>query len=243
MNKLRTIDHVSPSQLILYENCPHLWYLRYVKSYWPPKTHALKFGIAFHDGVEQMMKNWGSNAALDNAGSKFDDSYIFGQHGEEPDKWCSKAYDMYQRLFSGLETFESFEPLETEITIQKDLLKGRIDCLAKIDGEKYIIDWKSGSYPYSEERIDTDLQLTAYCWLTDNEYKPAFILVTKGSPRFYFYPARRTKGDLARFKNYMDSVIWQMENRKFFPKNTDFCSSYGGCTALKDGLCEGSNDF
>lgn len=240
---VRTIDHVSPSQLILYENCPRLWYLRYVKGYWPPKTHPLKFGIAFHEGSEAMMKSWGKEVALDNAVSKFNFDYTMNQKGENPEKWGAKAKEMFQHLDIGLRGLDSFNPISTERTIQKEKLRGRIDCFAKIGGEKYIIDWKSASYPYDEETIKNSLQLTAYCWLTDNEYKPAFILVTKASSDFYFFPTERTERDLLDFEDYMNSVIWQMENRKAFPKNTEHCSAYGGCTALADGLCEGRNDF
>ena len=244
MSKPRNIDHISPSQLILYENCPYLWYLRYVKSYWPPKSHPLKFGIAFHNGIETMMNEWDKKeVALANAKSSFDYSYIFEEKGEDPDKWCSKAHEMYQHLSIGLKKFKSFEPISMEETIQREKLRGRIDCFAKIDGENFLVDWKSGSYPYNAERVSNDLQITAYCWMTENKYKPAFILVTKRSSRFYFYPTERTKKELLDFEDYMNSILWQMENRNTFPKNTEHCSAYGGCTALRDGLCEGRNDF
>jgi len=243
MSKVRDIDHISPSQLILYENCPNLWYLRYIEGYWPPKSHPLKFGIAFHDGMEYLMRDWGRDVAVSNALSRFSDAYIFQQNGEDSEKWVRKAKEMYQHLSIGLSNFESFEPISSEQTLQREKLRGRIDCFAKINGEDYLIDWKTTSRPYDEEMIETSLQLTAYCWLTENKYKPAFILATKYSTDFYFFPTERTNRELLEFEDYMNSVIWQMENRKHFPKNTEFCSSYSGCTAMKDGLCEGRNDF
>lgn len=239
----RKINHVSPSQLILYEDCPHLWYLRYVKKFWPPKSHPLKFGIAFHDGVESLLKSWGKDVSLDNAISKFEFSYGIGQKGEDPEKWGKKAKEMYQHLLIGLNNLEDFQPIKTEQTLQKGRLRGRLDCLAKMGNEDYLIDWKTTSSPYDQETVTNSLQLTAYCWLTDNQYKPAFILVTKYSTDFYFYPTTRTKKDLINFEDYMDSVIWQMENREAFPKNTEHCGAYGGCDALEAGLCEGRNDF
>lgn len=239
---MRTIKFVSPTQLQLWENCPHLWYLRYVKKYKPPVTFPLKFGIAFHAGIEVMLDDWGKTVAYENACSTFDYKYTFTHKGEDPAKWMKRAAKMFKTLQNRLAMFDQFEVLEQEQMIAVDRLRGRIDCIAKVDGEEMIIDWKTSNRPFSETDLKENLQLTSYCYLTGHR-QAAFMVVPKVGKKIYFQQVTRTEQQIREFGNYLESVIERMETLDEFPKNLYFCGNYGGCSAYKDGECIGKDDF
>lgn len=240
---MRTIKFVSPTQLQLWEDCPYLWYLRYVKKYKPPVTFPLKFGIAFHTGVEKMLEeSWDTEVAYDNACSAFDYSYTFTYKGEESAKWMKRAAKMLKMLQNRLSVFEQFEILEQEQTVALGRLRGRIDCIAKVDGEKMVIDWKTSNRPFSDSDLQENLQLSAYCYLTGHR-KAAFMVIPKVGKKIYFQEVTRTEQQIGEFTDYMESVIERMEMLDEFPKNYYSCKNYGGCWAYKQLLCESTDDF
>jgi len=61
--------------------------------------------------------------------------------------------------------------ISTEKFRSKPGFVGVVDCVALVDGQLTIIDWKTSSRKYSQKQTDEDGQLTAYLWVTDMDPK------------------------------------------------------------------------
>jgi hypothetical protein len=49
---INEIDHISHSQLSMWEKCPRAWEYRYIQKIGTPKSYNLFFGDVYHHGLE-----------------------------------------------------------------------------------------------------------------------------------------------------------------------------------------------
>lgn len=248
MKKIRDIKPLSYSQMSKYERCPRLWYEQYVLGNWYREpSEALSFGIAFHAGMEKMMGDWGNAVCLNNAQSQFDWEYNFGREpGTDPQKWIPKGNIMLENMFVKLGAI-NFEPIEIEKSCKRKNFRGRADCLAKVDNEVILIDWKTTSREFSAHKVETDEQLTAYGWMLPDEWTMmAFGVVNKNTHEAYWYPTWRSSEQIAEFAQKVKDTRTELETReKFRGEHTrEACMAWNRkCDLWLGNFCRGLNDF
>jgi len=247
MTKIRDIGKLSYSQISLYKQCPRLWYEQYVLGHRLEEvSQALSFGIAYHAGVEELMKLWGKNSALSEAQSKFEWEYCFGRMpGPDEDKWMPIGDKLLLNLAHKLREFD-FEPVTIEQMIERNNFRGRIDCVANVNGHKTIIDWKTASREYDPSHVDTDEQLTAYNYLMPDIEFLAFCVGVKGTQNVYWYETIRTKQQVDEFEQMVKSTRREMETLEKFPGmyNREACMAWNRkCDMWQGDWCEGLDDF
>ena len=101
--------------------------------------------------------------------------------GEKIHKWCEdylrgndtkmpmlhrEAYEMYLAMVPYLNKFSVIHALETRLWSDKLKVAGSVDCIAEIDGEVWVIDFKtSGRYKTIEEIHSYFMQTSAYAYM------------------------------------------------------------------------------
>ena len=240
--------HLSWSQLTMHEKCPFEWYTKYVLKAIPyAKNIHFTVGSAAHAAVEAAMVQWGSMGKLtipEMVGIYV--NYLKKEGVVDPDDliyWTMCGQNMLGAWYSWA-TQHHIEVLVTEQKVTRDDFVGVVDCIAKIDDQLYIIDWKTSSSKYTQEKVDKDGQVTAYMWLTDRyDAQVAYGILVKGLSMFQFLPSTRTKEDVDQFLirvAVMRHEIIKYSDTDLVPRNVgsqcDMCDLYPN-------MCEGRDDF
>ncbi len=245
---MRKIKALSYSQISKYERCPRLWYEQYVLGNWYQEhSEPLSFGIAFHMGMEQMMRDWGKVVCLDNAQSQFEFEYNFGREkGTDPKQWVPKGNIMLENMFLMLGR-KNFKPVKIEKPCTRKNFKGRADCLAKVDKEIVLIDWKTSTREFSPYRVQEDEQLTAYGWMLPGDWTMmAFGVANKRTYKTYWYETWRSPEQIQEFADKVKRIRTELETlEKFMGRHTDeACMAWNRkCDIWQAGICRGRDDF
>ena len=189
MKKIREVGSLSYSQMEAYLTCPRLWYERYILGHkYEAYSQALSFGIAFHTGMEKMMQGWNDKVCLENAISKFEWEYHFGRNPASNDdlySWLTRGQQMLTNMHSLLRSM-NFQPVAIEKECVQKNFRGRVDCLAVVNGKQTLIDWKTSSGKFDDKKVNNDEQLTAYGWMLPGEWEGmAFGVVDKKTYEAY----------------------------------------------------------
>ena len=229
----------------MHDRCPREYYLKYIAKCIPRGT-AIYFqvGSAGHDAVAKALmrrKTVTEMLALFQVALK--------KEGVSDPDTIQYQTMIAMKMFTGWYSWYSnheIKVLAVEQSITKDSFLGIIDCVAEVDGVRYVIDWKTSARPYDQTRADTDGQVTAYTWLA-SKYEPeavAYGVMCKGTGEFQFLASRRTKDDVAEFLSEittMRQAIATYRTEENAPKNTGtHCKR---CDAYACGACEGRDDF
>jgi len=241
----------SHSKTSSYEYCPRQYYFQYVQKVRVPMSHPLAFGIAYHNAVEVFLNQWVATgkAERDDAKAYFEFSYLV-ELGMYRDKvWLSKAHTMLDNLFNSLLAFDDFQPLKIE-QFRKDMLPGgdiqfvgKLDCLALVNGERVLIDWKTAADldRYPPEKVATDGQLTGYGWLCQGEWdKLAFVVGSKATGQVVWLETTRTQEQLDTWCDETVRKVKEMQKSTFQGVYDNRCKA---CDYARYGYCQGLGDF
>ena len=238
---------LSWTQYAMFRECPHKWYGIYPARLIPPtKNINLQVGSAMHEAIACALGDWNGikHTPAEMVG-------IFSKHLKQ-DGVVDPDQLQYQTLVGqnmilawyGWMTQQDFQVEEIEKKITLVDFVGVVDCIATVNGEKFIIDWKTSSSQYSQERADKDEQVTVYRWLTGLDAKVAYGVLIKGASRFQFLVSNRSQESIVNFLANLEKVRAEIrlyhsleEAPKKPGKHCQYCDLY---TAL---LCEGEDDF
>ena len=240
---VRRCNQLSWSQVNLYKNrCKYAWQLRYLEKRRPPKPQPMKFGIAFHNGAEHLLDDLyvtpktTPETAIKNAQSYFGFNYSFDLKGPNTAKWLPIGEHMIGKLAENLlEMGDDFQLVSTEQWVEsfvrsrgelKFKMVGKVDCIARVQGELTIIDWKtaSGMKYWSSGEEHEDMQLTGYQTLLLKEYpnpQLAYVITTKPQGMVHWLPTTRTLDQVKAFRRMVFLTHREMEAATKFPKTTD----------------------
>ena len=238
---------LSWSQLSKFENCPFDWYMNYVKKAVPfkPNIH-FTVGSATHAAIEFALGRWhAAKPTVPEMVGKYVDYLKNEVH--DPDTiqyWTLCGQNMLGAWYAYAQSHD-IQKISVEGKIIKDSFVGIVDCIAEIDGEPFIVDWKTAGKPYTQKQVDTDGQLTAYSWLTGRaDARVAYGVLVKGTTKFQFLHAERTDKDREDFLNRLAKARTAMagyEESGEVPKPTP--NSRCNWCALYPELCDGEDDF
>ena len=223
MKRIRTIKNLSWSQVSCFQKCRRQWFLHYIKKLWPDeKPQPLAFGIAYHSAMETFLNEYyirevSKEVAISNACSKLDYAYTFGrERGANPKKWLPIGNIMIRSTIASI-LEKDFRPIELEQYISRNNFSGRIDCLAVVNGERVLIDWKTATNPFTQRKVDTDGQLTGYGYLLPGEWdKMAFVVAIKETSQVHWYETTRTQEQIKEFEKMISDTRLKMECEEKF---------------------------
>lgn len=159
--------------------------------------------------------------------------------------WRLNAQNMLLGWYTWASSHE-IRPQVLEWKVKQGMYSGVLDFVGEVDGQRYIIDWKTSQSKYDQKRTDNDGQLTSYVWLDGENYdtKVAHGVLVKGTSTFQFLEAERTKKDVEGFLSklsYMDEQVKTYHRGDDAPKHPSRWCSRCDLYALE--LCEGQDDF
>ena len=249
--------HISHSQVNTYLNCPLKYCFSYVEGRLPEQRPApLAFGSAVHAAIGRYykaLKQTGKPEPLSVLEDVFRDYWAF----ESEDSGIRMAYKdgstRESMLQDGTRLVKTFyegakpmkvvaveeplsAPLYDEQGNQTDLkLIGIVDSIQSDEqGNLIIIDHKTANRAYTEDKVEQDMQMTAYSYLvcanklvppkSDTLHRFDVLVKNKKEPRLEFYPTKRTAAQRKRLAKVINRVLKGIEAGVFFPSPSWMCS-------------------
>lgn len=246
-------DHISYTQISTYLSCPLKYYFQYVKQIpWPSKPEGLVFGTGIHQALEHFYtgKKEGRDVPLGEMLALYDAAWekessentIQFKNGNTPEILHATAESMLETFKHSVKpgkiiaVEKSFSTKLIDPDTQETLampIEGRIDLIEERNGHIHIVDQKTAAKAYTQEKADTDLQLTAYAFVLAREGHDVDdltlrfdVLMKNGGCSFHSYSATRTMEDLKRFFKITKSVINGIAASAFYPVESWMCN---GC--------------
>ena len=239
----------SYTQISQYLRCPRSYRYRYLDGWREKETRAgMVFGRCFeaalaayfsgHDCTEVLFKEWEAyrEAPLD-----------FGK-GSSWDRLLHQGVHLLHK-FAQDDRVRIFQPRDNlQLKMIRSLLNGStfvayIDAIGEIDGQKYLIDWKTTSSRYPEEPgglLSLDPQLVCYSWISGIRDVALIVFVRKHLPEIQYLKTSITDNQCEEFGRLVESTIGQIEAGQFLP-HSGIRFPLNGCTSCSHlGLCLGS---
>ena len=228
IESLRVPQHISCTQINMYEFCPRKWYYRYALGIKTPKTTALHFGVAIDEALnfhfEEKIKGEAPplSAVCAQFYEHFDKDADKVNWGDDDPKALKKTGPLVLETY--LKEFDSMTnatDVQTEVRVHLDnggVLLGYIDILE----EKGVVDtktakkfWKTTGM-YAKQK--TELQPKAYgLWfLEEFERLPEFryqIVTKEDPPKTQLVTVQVKKFELDGFRRRIQR-LWDEINRK-----------------------------
>jgi len=187
-----TIQHISFSQINMYLRCGMQYWFRYVEGIKLPPPGAVALGKSVHRAIEYNYQNK-IMSGRDEALSTLQDLFVDTFREEAPNAlWDEEKPENAEKDGLGLvktfrqevapETFPRAVEKEFNLTFQNVdyKLKGVIDV---IDWSGIIIDHKTTKKSYTQDQVETDLQLTLYALAQGTEDVGFDVLVRTKTPK------------------------------------------------------------
>ena len=259
--------HVSYSQISQYMICPLKFQFQYVQGLLPEFIgSALPFGSAIHHTIAVLYKQL---QATDQAPSKaevqevFSDRWDWQQKNEHVavklkarESWetlkdmGAKMIAAYYDHAEKVKMLIGENVVAVEIPLRGDLVQnhsdmdflGIIDLILRDPSNPnlfHIIDHKTAARRYDENKVATDMQLTAYKWLVEksgylgdrDEYELSLrwdvILKLKKEPVVVRYTTTREEKDVQRFLRTTRVILRAIEQGVFYPNPSWACTDCG----------------
>lgn len=235
-------DHISVSQIRMYLRCPAQYYFHYVENIKVPPSGPLVLGKAVHAGLEYYFWEklfFGTEArpalVLDVYSDAFENERLDVLWGdEEPGKAKDEGAELIKLYLA--ETAPQLIPLAVErkfeVLIAGTVLMGFID-LVTADGK--IIDHKVVSKTPPENKIQEDIQLTAYAMGYEAIFGdlPAEVqlnfMVRSKVPKLVARSANRGEGDIRRFVRMAEGVVKAIRAGMYYPNPDNLMCSPKAC--------------
>ena len=210
------IDHISPTGINLYRECPRKFYYYYLKkkSMVPPFRKALDFGSLIHNIIADYYRTIPDDIVPDSA---------IHHLKQVMKKYSSQLYDpeTRDRAERQLENFLRFErkrlrwhfsprPVAVEKEYRKGVIHGFVDALFMKEGKLVVVDWKTGK-GQSGITEAIAVQLNTYMYLTGAE--EAYVLFLEYG-RF----------DKLEYEIDIETIVNEiMADNVFAPRRGDHC--------------------
>ena len=118
-----------------------------------------------------------------------------------------------------------------------------VDAIGELDGQQYLIDWKTTTSRYAEEPaglLSLDPQLICYSWISGIRDVAFVVFIRKHNPEIQYLKTTITEDQQKQFGQLVDSAASQIESGQFLP-HSGIRFPMNGCTTCSHlGLCLGS---
>lgn len=237
-------DHVSPSQLAMYQRCPASYYYRYILGIITPPSAALTRGRAVHRGQEfnfrqkiESRKDLPLKEVQEFTAAAFEEEapetdFQKEKPGQVKDSTIELATLYHNEMAPTIQPKAVEQRVEVAFDNTDYTLLGYIDL---IDENNRIRDTKTAKQTPSKTATRDNLQLAAYSIMHrtitgENETGVSLdYLVSLKTPKIVTLEATITAADRARFLNTMASITRAIKLEVFFPNHNSFLCTPEHC--------------
>lgn len=245
-------DHISYTQISTYLACPLKYNFQYVEqAAWPFKPEGLVFGSAIHQALEHYYLGRKESrdvpipelvAIYDAAWEKeSSENTVLFKNGNTAEKLLQSAEAMLKAFKEGVQPGEVIaveQPFSVDMVDPESgeslgvPLAGRIDLVERLENQSIaVVDQKTAARAYDKDKVEQDLQLTAYSYVmarqghTLDELQLRFdVLLKNGSYKLLSYKTSRSMEDLKRFYKTARSVLRAVQAQAFYPVRSWMCT-------------------
>ncbi|MGB8525122.1 MAG: PD-(D/E)XK nuclease family protein, partial [Candidatus Acidiferrales bacterium] len=218
----------SYTQISQYLRCPRSYRLRYLDGWREKDVRAsMIFGRCFEkalgayfcgeDGATVLFKEWETyrDVRLD-----------FGKAGSW-DKTLHQGINLLHK-FAQEDRIRIFNPEKNlQLKLLRPLTNGGefvayIDAVGEIDGQRFLIDWKTTTSRYAEEPeglLSLDPQLICYSWISGIREVALVVFVRKHLPEIQYLTASISESQQKEFGDLVESAVGRIEAGQF-PRHT-----------------------
>lgn len=234
------LDHISHSQISMWQRCPKQWEYRYVKGLKLPPSGALLEGGVYHETLEFNFRqkiNTKRDLPLNDCMELFADLWDKRLQGEPEVEWEGvrpahlkdegvSLIGEYRRTVS-----PHVMPLRVEDTIHTELAGTPFVLRFDLeDIDNVIIDHKTSSRSYTQEDVDKDIQASATAFGLGKpiEYHN-HIAVKRATPIIQVVKTYRSLEDIEWWVLMAAKIVMQMKSGLAPPRPTGWHCSLKWC--------------
>ena len=252
-NSGSTLVIYSYTQISQYLRCPRSYRHRYLDGWIERETRASMIcGRCFEKALAAYFRQEDCTAVLFKKWSAYRDTALdYGKGGDSWDKLLHQGVHL-------LETFARDDRIRIphpEKNLQLKMLRvlpngsefvAYIDAIGELDGQRFLIDWKTTTSRYPEEPegvLSLDQQLTSYSWISGIPDVALVVFVRKRFPEIQYLKASITDEQRETFGRLVSETASQIEAGQFLP-HSGIRFPMNGCTSCPHlGLCLGSHSL
>ncbi len=212
---------------------------------------AVIFGRCFEKALAAYFCREDSEAVLYKEWGTYRDALLDYGKGGSWDKFVHQGIHLLHKLAQD-DRIRILRPKENlQVKIIRSLTNGGefvsyIDAIGEIDGQRFLIDWKTTASRYPEEPdglLSLDPQLICYSWISGIREVALVVFVRKHNPEIQYLKASITEGQHMEFGKLMESVVGQIESGEF-QRHSGIRFPMNGCMSCSQlGLCLGNQEL
>ncbi len=248
------LNHVSHSQINLWDQCPRKWEYRYVQKLKERSSGNLILGSCYHDTLEENFRQkliHGHDLDFDICYDVFCMAWDRDINKAWDTEWGNTTPNAAKDIGIALigayldDVAPSIIPVKVEETLWLKI--DEVDFTLRfdlIDKNLAVIDHKTSARMYTQDRIDKDMQASATAFALG---KPIVfynhVAVKSGSPRIQILKTFRTRADINWWLDKARGIVYHMQSGLAPPHEEGWwCSpAYCGYYDLCRGSLTGSN--
>ena len=241
-----TPDHISHSQISLWNSCPKMWEYSYVQKLRRSSSGDLILGSCYHQTLEENFKKkliLGHDLDFDICADYFSTIWDKEASNAWEIKWGKKSPDGLKDMGIALldRYLEEVAPtvipqyverwIETEINGTKFVI--RIDL---IDMNNVVIDHKTAAKAYTQEAVDKDMQASASAFSLGHPIVFRNHVAVKAKiPRIQIMKTYRTNADINWWHRKVSAILVHMKTGYAPPRedswlcSDQYCGFYDLC--------------
>ena len=230
-----TIDHLSASQAGMWLRCPRQYSFRYWDGIKIPPSGALVLGSSYHKALEinySQKIETKTDMPVDSVLDAFSDDWEKRLEDEESISWEGAIIGQMKDQAAGL--IQAYQ-VEIAPTIYPTMVEHRCEAVVGgvpfvgiidlVEGQ-HIVDHKTAAKSWTQDKLDSDIQATAYAFLMPSLSEINFHIAVKTiKPKIQILSTQRGAGDVLWWCQLVSQVIMQIQHGVAPPNPTGWhCS-------------------
>ena len=247
------LDHVSHSQLDMWQRCPRQWQYRYVEGIKSPPSGALVVGHCYHKSLEVnfslkrvTFEDLPVEDCLDVYSTEWDkrlsEEEAVDWEGKPSGKVKDEGYSLVRTYI--IDQAPQVQPVEFEEWYVSDVagvkFVMRIDMINDVG---VVLDHKTSKRSYNQDDVDKDMQASAAAFSLDRAILfHNHVAIKTARPRIQVVKTVRTREDIEWWLDTASGIVLQMKSGIAPPRplgwwcSPQYCGYYERC---RGGLIRG----
>lgn len=242
----------SYTQISQYLRCPRSYRYRYLDGWREKDTRAaMVFGRCFEKAVAGYFCHDDSAAVLFKEWANYRDASLDYGKGGSWDKLLHQGINLLHKLAQDNRVRIRRPKENLQLKMLRSLPGGSefvayIDAIGEIDGQRFLIDWKTTTSRYPAEPeglLSLDPQLICYSWMSGIRDVALVVFVRKHLPEIQYLTVSISESQQKEFGELVESAVGRIESGQFL-RHSGIRFPMNGCTSCAHlGLCLGNPEL
>ena len=240
LNAAVEMQHISYSQISMFDKCELSWYLKYVKGIAKPATIPMILGKAYHSALALNFRqkiHTAEDLPAEEVITEFTSSLIESISAECIQVPENKSIEDYTEPVERLLThyIDTYAPGMQPLLVEQPLEKNIVGCNRKIVGildlltqEGILVDFKLSGKRFSQSDESAARQIDTYILLLEQMLTGELHVALKNNkkPAVQIVQFERTRDDILKFKEHLKDVCLAMEALEAGNKAPSTCTGF-----------------